>query len=66
MSKLILSLNSKLYVHLSIIRVQENIIIIGDLSETHRRHVGDPSETYLRPFGDPSETDMQHRRAIED
>ena len=44
------------------IRVHENIIIIGDLSETYRRPIGDPSETYRRPIRDPSETDMPHRR----
>ena len=51
-------------------RVHENIIIIGDLSETHRRPIGDPSETdmpHRRPIGDrhaSSETDMPHRRPI--
>ena len=43
-------------------RVHKNIIIIGDLSETHRRPIRDLLETHQRPTGDPSETDMPHRR----
>ena len=49
-------------------RVHENIIIIGDLSETHRRPkflIGDPSETNMpdrRPIRDRHASSDSHRR----
>ena len=60
-------------IQISMSRVHENIIIIGDLSETHRRSIGDQhllSETHWRPpclIGDKhawSETNMPHWRPI--
>ena len=43
----------------------ENIIVIGDPSETYQRPIGDLSETHRRPIRDrhtSSKTDMPHRR----
>ena len=59
---------SEIYVSLSK-RVQENIITIGELSETHRRPIRDPLETHRRPtflIGNPLETVIPDRRPIRD
>ena len=56
--------NSTIYYNLK--QVHKNIIIIGDLLETHQRPIRDPSETYRRPFGDPSETHIPSWRPIGD
>ena len=52
---------SEIYVSLSK-RVQENIITIGELSETHRRPIRDPSETHRRPIGDQHSWSETHWR----
>ena len=48
-------------------RFPQEIIVIGGLSETHRRTLGDPLVTNMsdrRPFGDPSETNIPYQRPI--
>ena len=50
-------------------RVNENIIIFGDLFKTYWRPIGDLSETHWRQtcfIGDPLETSMSHWRPIRD